>query len=424
MSDSDDSDDDLLESVFGGSRSSKRSIAKDEADRKRKRMAQMNALVDNGKVKLERENRMDKLCLKSNNLIRDDGLDEEKNDKTTNDDGSGNDATSAKASGTSPSQRYEPKDSKETSCLGSRITLQFSREITVRRTADQTCSPRVNEKDSCGFTPFWSGLEEALTDLRTILMADQQTQQRPSSFATLREELLRLCTTNSPHACRTYLRKSLMSKKKDRDEVRRIHVNVLRWLMALACGPVTYGDRDGSGCNNQNRTANKQKKQKQSTTGSNSHVVSRKLLMEAQTGAYQTLYRLWSQDLGFPLQDRERGDIYVLSIRALARQLRYWFGSSFSFETESGNSGKCDKTGEAKIDTVQVTNSHTTLIRFLQLWALALQKQNHNDDIEDHVHFVQFHYDVNRVAFGNDASEAIIAVLWAGLNPSFASSIR
>ena len=68
MSDSDDSDDDLLRPVFGGSRASKRKIARDEAAKKKKRMDQMNALLNNGRIKLEQENRMDKISEENKNL--------------------------------------------------------------------------------------------------------------------------------------------------------------------------------------------------------------------------------------------------------------------------------------------------------------------------------------------------------------------
>jgi hypothetical protein len=449
MSDSDDdSDDDLLTSVFGTSRASKRKNAKDEAAKKKKRMAQMNALLDNGKVKLERENRMDKLCQENNDMMRDESLDRKKNDKSnSSDEGkSSNDATSS-LSREQRQQEYQPKDDKETSCLGSRSTLQFSRVIYIQQKTDAT-SPDANDKEPCGFKPFWFGLEDALIDLRTILLADRQIHQRLSSFASIRDELLKLCTSKSTYACRTYLRKRLLFKQEDQERVRRIPVNVLRWLMALACGPVINGCTNGDSSNNENRTENTRGKEntKQAarrpqnltkkdncSSKTTDLIASQRLLMEAQLGAYQTLNRLWSQDLGFPLQQQQQSEIYLLSIAALPRQLCQWFGSSFSFDTAIGSSDRNSKaeeqndnlSNENNKDPLRVTSSHTALIRFLQLWALVLQKQNNNDNIGKNVHLVQFHYDKeNRAGLRNDISVAIMAVLWAGLNPSFASSRR
>ena len=441
MSDSDDdSDDDLLPSVFGTSRASKRKSAKDEAAKKKKRMAQMNALLDNGKVKLERENRMDKLCQENNDMMLDESLDRKKIDKNNgNDEGkSSSDATSSLSLKQQQRQEYQPRDAKETSCLGARSTLQFSRVISIQQKSDDA-SADGNDTEPCGFKPCWSGLEDALIDFRTILLADRQNHQQLSSFTSIRDELLKLCSSKSPYACRTYLRKRLLCKQEDQERVRRIPVNVLRWLMALACGPVTNGCANGDSSNNQKKTEKTHGKQNKKQAARRSQhltkkencsrtttdrITSQRLLMEAQLGAYQTLDRLWSQDLGFPLQQQQQSEIYLLSIAALPQQLCQWFGSSFSFDTASGSNETNREQNDNK-DPLHVTSSHTTLVRFLQLWALVLQKQNSNDTIGKNVHLVQFHYDKeNRAGLRNHVSDAIMAVLWAGLNPSFASSRR
>ena len=101
LSDSDDSDDELLKgSVFGGSRASKRKMARDEAAKKKKRMDQMNALLNNGRIKLEQENRMDKISEENKNLKEDDDLEDET--KTTSTD-KGNDAGHTKGSSSASS---------------------------------------------------------------------------------------------------------------------------------------------------------------------------------------------------------------------------------------------------------------------------------------------------------------------------------
>ena len=459
LSDSDesDSDDDLLTSAFGISRSAKRKIAKDEEAKKKRRMAQMKALLDNGKVKLEQENRMDELCQQNIDLMREESLDGKKNGGSIDER-----KTSVDECGSSSSQgqyqdkhvdyfqHYEPKDSKETSCLGSRSTLQFSRVIPIQ-TIQKSSSPHLNDEETRGFSPYWFGLEEAMTDLCAILSADRQKQQPPSSFESLREELLQLCSAKSPHACIAYLRKMIMSKQENQERVRRIDIDLLKWLMAMACGPVINGCINGRGENNKTKTESMNERQKPKNLIVNKFA-SQKLLRDAQTGAYQTLHRLWSQDLGFPLQQQHQNEMYLLSISALPRQLRQWFGSSFSVvkdgENENGKKIKAEeRNGSTPMSSISpvslpsarettdstnqnnnnfhcATSSQSALVRFLQLWALALQQQNKSDETGDNVYLVQFHCNQNRAGSRNDISDAIVAVLWAGLNPSFASSIR
>lgn len=468
-----------MTSIFGASRSSKRRNTKNEEAKKEKRLSQMNALLDNGKVKLERENRMDKISQENKKLMRDEFLHRNINHESEDEDKSCNDYISALHNGKSvegytserrrqPNQKInykidQPKDANETSCLGSRNTLQFSRVISVETIAETLYG--ANDKEPLEFTPLWFGLHEALTDLQTILLADQQQYQFLSSFASLREELLRLCSSKSTKVFPTYLRKRLLCKQEDQERIRRIPVDVLRWLMALACGPIIDGYVNCGGRINQNKFENlktrknmKEAAQRPQRLSGNDNCGSKKadlplsprLLMEAQNGAYHTLYRLWSQHLGFPLQQQQKNhhEIYLLSISALPRQLHQWFGSSFPFETASRVDEKSIKAVERDInilisptlplsaapltahfvndnngDSVRVTSTRTALVRFLQLWALSLQKQNINDNMKNNVHLVHFHYDrENRARFRQDIADAIMAVLWAGLHPSFASS--
>jgi len=448
VSDSDDdSDDDLLTSVFGTSRSSKRRNAKEEEAKKKRRMEQMNALLDKGKIKLEQENRMDQLCKENNKLIHDERLDSEKNDESDNK----GDSTEKDVKGNvSPSTRnqkladvksknileYQAKDANETLCLGSRWTLQFYREVSAPN-KDISLSPQTNTTDTNNFAPFWFDLCEALTDLRTILVSDRQTRQQQYSFSSFREELLTLCNTNSPHACRTYLRKRLMCKREHKEDIQRLPVNLLRWLMAMACGSVINGYMEVDDGNNEKRTENSNRRQGRKEAESLITLIkSRMMLREAQVGAYETLYSLWSQDLGFPLQQKQN-ETYLLSISALPRQLRQWFGSTFPFEIGLKSSNitnspikqlvvpTTDKIDHDDNESIRVTSSHSTLIRFLRLWALGLQKQNTNDVMKNEIHLIEFHYEKNnREGFRNEVSNAIMAVLWVGLNHSFASGRR
>ena len=453
LSDS-DSDDELMTSVFGTTRCSKRRKEKDEETKKKIRMAQMNALLDNGRIKLERESRMDKLCQQNNELM----LEENSVVGVSNHIASSSSyAKSAKSNGI-PLQGKEQikknkyqeinrgKDANETSCLGSRSTLHFSRLVSTK-ILDGALSP------------CWFGIQEAFTDLRTILLADEQQEQKVSPFKPIRNELLKLCTTKSPHDCCMYLKKIVMSEKEDRRRIQRIPVNLLRWLMALAYGPIVNRNSNCCADNHLNRTGHTDSNQRTKMSRKDDHckgrkclLFSRRLLVKAQTGAHQTLYRLWSDGLGFPLQQHQQErDLYMLSILALPGQLRQWFGSSFPIEYIDDNENKIvagkesidqfsclmspmssyspqvatTRTHENNKDSLRVTSTRAAMIRFLQLWTLCLQKQNDNYSVNSNVHLVNFHFDKkNRARFRNVISNAIMAVLWAGLNPSFASSTR
>jgi len=62
------------------------------------------------------------------------------------------------------------------------------------------------------------------------------------------------------------------------------------------------------------------------------------------------------------------------------------------------------------------------LIRFLRLWALALQQQL-NTNYETNVHLIKYNYEKGHCKeFREDVSNAILAALLAGLDPIFASS--
>mmetsp|Transcript_9887 Transcript_9887/g.24038 ORF Transcript_9887/g.24038 Transcript_9887/m.24038 type:complete len:825 (+) Transcript_9887:180-2654(+) len=453
-SDSDsDSDGELMTPVFGTTRCSKRRKTKDEETKKKKRMAQMNALLDNGRIKLERESRMDKLCEQNNELMREEYDEVEMSNHVTS---SSSYDKSVKSNGCSLrvkqqmknnhyQQINQSKDANETSCLGSRSTLHFSR-LLCTKTLDGPLSP------------CWFGVQDAFADLRTILLADEQLEQENSPFTPLRKELLRLCTTKSPHDFCMYLKKRLLCEQEDRRRIQLIPVNVLRWLMALAYGPIVNINSNGCFDNYLNKIESTYFNEPQKNLGKDDNCSGRKclfistrLLMEAQTGAHRTLYRLWSQDLGFPLQQHQQErNTYLLSILALPGQLRQWFGSSFPIERIGNGSEKNIFAEEVSIDqfssstspmsssspqvtttpiyenkkqSLRVTSTRATIIRFLQLWALCLQKQNEHSGANTNPYLVHFHYDIkNRSRFQTIASNAIIGVLWVGLNPSFASS--
>jgi len=237
--------------------------------------------------------------------------------------------------------------------------------------------------------------------------------------------------------------------------------------MTLACGPVANGSSNDNNINNKINTAESLKgvaSTKQSTrlrtakvaenengSSKTNSEVSLRFWRDAQMGSYQTLYHLWSHESGFPLQQEQSKEVYLLSISTLPRQLGQWFGLTLPLDSTGEISGNNDKTedrnwsdlssesalassssstppatnavDENKKDLIHVTNDRTALIRFLQLWALALRQQNDCNGSKGNVHLVDFSYDKDNCEnFQNDVSNAIMAVLWVGLDPEFASS--
>jgi hypothetical protein len=270
-----------------------------------------------------------------------------------------------------------------------------------------------------------------------ILLNDRQQQSDASSFRLLREELLQSTVTTSPRACRSYLKKARLCVQNEPERIQCLPIDLLGWLVTVACGPIasTMNTKDEI----QNEIANKRK-----PPGN--------LLLwnEAQTGAYQTLCRLWSKGTGYPEKDCN-----LFSVSDLPIFLKRWFGLTLpSVTTGERKYMNNDKAKEQDVKVtensswsssssgvaafpldvisiknniedpvkVHIRNNRTALIRFLRLWALALKQQN-NSNGETDVHIIRHDYEKgHRKKFREDISDAILAVLWAGLDHALASS--
>ncbi|VEU39973.1 unnamed protein product [Pseudo-nitzschia multistriata] len=471
LSDSDDSDDDeLFADAFSASRSSIRRSARDAEAKKKKRMAQMNALFDDGRIKLQRESRMDEIHRRNSDLLRDNDLEKKQAAADTHSESDGDKPGNEKSDSQEDHQEsyygnLQPVDTKETLCLGSRRTLQLSNVMDI----SSSLGPG-NKKSRCATTACttaWSSFDEALTDFRTLLLINQQ-QQITSQFTSLREELLQSRVTKSQNLFRMYLKEQLMCKQENADRVKRIPVDILRWLMSLACGPMARGCSIGNSGNSSSSSKNNQmnretKMTKQSSTGRTKKVAEKensssrttdseaslRIWSDAKLGCYRTLSNLWSHGLGFPLQQEENKEVYLLSLSALSDQLCQWFGSTLPLETRRENKGKNENAdnrignavsevrpssspstspatglvGKNNQGSIRLVNDRDALSHFLELWALALRQQNYNSMIENNVFLVDFCYDKNdREGFQRDICNTIVAVLWVGLDPAFASS--
>jgi len=458
-SDSDsDSDEEFLFSdrfVFSSKRKENGGRNDNCPDAKKKRLKEkMNSLLQESNAQVKREIRMDQIHQRDSILLQEEEcpLDKKKIDNNENSSSHINAVNGRNMISPSLLQTQnkkinhyynkQPKDSKESQCYGSRNTLQFSRLI----------SPVTD-----GTSPYWLNFEEALTHLRIILINDRQQSDTisnssssplSSSFALLREKLLQSTVTMCPNACSAYLKKERLCDERDQERIKYLPVDLLRWLVTLACGPIMMTqdkivyDNNGIAVGLQNEKENNQKSEDPSQKEANCDSLdSLWPLVEAQTGAYLTLCRLWSQESGYPLQMHNQQDCDLFSVSALPVLLRQWFGLTLPSVTTG--EGECEEGAETiesslslvtamfpldensidnKKDQIQIRTTRTALIRFLRLWALALQQQI-NTNNETNVHLIRYDYEKGHCKeFREDVANAILAVLWAGLDPIFASS--
>jgi hypothetical protein len=428
-SDSDDSDDDFLTSTRFTTRSTKRKPSAggrnaDCPDAKRNKAKELlDSLLQGSKEKVKRQDRIDAIHKRNSVLLNEDDISPNKkiNDNKKNSSPNGKTTTSASSLQQTKSNKInhyhnrQAIDTKESQFFGSRNTLKLSRLI-----SSSTVSSNGMAFSS---SPYWSNFDEALTSLQNILLNDRQQQQSDtSSFGLLREELLQSTVTTSPRACRSYLKKTRLCVQNEPERIQCLPVDLLGWLVTVACGPIASTTKDEI----QNEIANKRK-----PPGN--------LLLwnEAQTGAYQTLCRLWSKGTGYPEKDCN-----LFSVSDLPIFLKRWFGLTLPSvtagegkytnndmakeqgvkDTDNSSSSSGIKNIEESIK-VHIRNNRTALIRFLRLWALALQRQQNNSNGETDVYIIRHDYEKGHCKkFREDISDAIIAVLWAGLDHALASS--
>jgi hypothetical protein len=288
----------------------------------------------------------------------------------------------------------EPIDIKATACLGTRNTLKLLRVLDA---TDSTGKPHSVTRS------LWSNFDDAkqafVHAVHWELQQSQQEEKKPTipsqHFVWYYDELLdQTSTTRNFVFC---LREKWLCIQ-NFNYIRHLPPSVLHWLFTMACAPILV------------------KVDKSKPLDAKSITVNADLL-SAKQGAYNTLCGLWSDQNGFPSQQK-----YLLTLGALSDQLREWFGSTFMVEKEERKE-KGDGIGDENLDENKPAkwgslclSSSTDLIRFLHLWALAFQ----NDLV---CMFPNGTVDNARTDFEKEAANVVMTLLWAAVDPAFASRL-
>jgi hypothetical protein len=397
--DSDDDDDDSFSSLMKPTFTKTRSTSRSSKESKKARATEankqlMSSVLKNLEQRLEHETRLDEAhqrnsSIKSPELME--AEDEQKSswDVDTNDNtNNGIAKTLFRQSSPSKSTSTTTMDIKATSCLGSRNTLNLER--VVKNTQNIAQCPSM----ACA----WSTKDAARMEFQRLLQWEKEKLRQPkqskssSSFTvvvSLCEHLLENTLNNTDFTI--FLRQSWLCDLQE-TRIRRLPVNILHWLFAVACAPVATTIHSNEPVDNWR-------------IGLDPMFLSMKL------GAYKTLAGLWECNLGNPLEPT-----HVLTLKALIDQLRDWFGSSFLTEKDTCDQIFLDESPEQK-SLIVITSSPSSLVQFFHLWDLALQngfvrvfpKDSPKGDQEQIL---------------SKICDAITAVLWAVLDPIFASSKR
>ena len=136
--------------------------------------------------------------------------------------------------------------------------------------------------------------------------------------------------------------------------------------------------------------------------------------LSTPSSKYDTLYQLWSQEIGYPLQLQSQKECYLFSVSTLLDQLCQWFGltlpsddettieirheENHKFKGKLGVHGR-ESASSMPISSINrnsnsegsliITNSNTSLIRFLRLWALAFQQQTKGNNNKINVNLIR-----------------------------------
>ena len=400
--------------------------------KKKKQREQMKVMLQRADENQERENRMDEIQKRESVLLQAEGnedcLGATKNKSENNDNAS---SLSSRTSGggkendtSSPQNKIDILDhnycqrhenSKESQPFGCRNTLKYSQFI----------SPGTD-----GTVPYWSNLEEARTDLQMILKKDQQQasairDNNASSLSSINiflDLFLQKIVTASTGDFSEYLKHGNLHKYIKQERIRYLPVDMLRWLVTLACGPTLMASDKIKRSKSSNHVSNRSRNEKDTTTVD--AIVLQ--LEDARFGAYNTLFNLWSQGRGYPLQVNNHGDCSLFTVSYLSHFLREWFGLTLPRNSTRKDTYLNSRTNNSEVCKTETTNqmqirtTPTALIRFLRLWALALQQHNSTNQKEESVFLIRYDHRNH----SNDVADAILAVLWAGLDPIFSSSKR
>jgi hypothetical protein len=283
-------------------------------------------------------------------------------------------------------------DIKATMCLGPRNTLQLQRIIMNPRNVSE--NPSMN----CA----WSSIDVARKEFHCILHWEKQKLRQkkksnpsaPPSSSTnfLLDQLLERTSSNNDLAL--FLQQQWLCDQQE-TQICKLPIHLLHWLFAMACAPIATIVRSN----------------KNVDSGS---ICLAPSLINAKLGAYKTLAGLWTCHMGRPLEGT-----HVLTLKALTDQLRDWFGSSFRVIKNDNESSSLDE-NEKNFDHssfLLASTTPSTIFRFFHLWELALligcvrliSKGSSKDNLEQ---------DLQQISF------AIMATLWAALDPIFGSNTR
>lgn len=385
--DDDDSDDDFLSEMkptFARSSRSTAEAKKARKDEEHKRFA--NSLLKCGEQKLEQQTRIDEAHQRSN-AISSPALTGCQNEPGTNEN-ENTDISIAKTlfRQTSPSTIASTMDIRATMCLGSRKTLNLERVIQNSETVSH------NPSMACA----WSSLDVAHTEFRGVLlwekkMSRQKKGKPPMSnlVGTLSDQILENTSSNSDFA--TFLRQQWLCHQQQA-RIQKLPVNLLHFLFAMACAPIATLLPASKAADIRTVTLDSE-------------------LLSAKMGAYNTLCGLWKSRLGRPCERT-----HVLTLKALSDQLRDWFGSSLPEGTDNVKQSSNDSVKPSQLLIVAST-SRSTLVRFLHLWELAI----HDDLVQ--IFPKKISDDGMKLQLENIAN-AVVALLWAALDPAFGSSNR
>jgi hypothetical protein len=391
-SDDDDSLSSLMQPTFSKTRSTSRSskeAKKARAIEENKQLLHM--VLKKGEQKLEHQTRLDEAHQRNSSIKSPLPMTDEHEQKSA----SGLDTKDYTSSGivktlfrqSSPSKSSYAKDIKATLCLGSRNTLQLQRVVKNAKNVAQ------NPSLACA----WSTKDAARMEFQRLLQWEKakfRLQKKSKSYDSLDgdllcDQLLEKSSNNAEFA--VFLRQNWLSDLQG-TRIQRLPTSMLHWMFAAACAPVVTII---------------QSKEPVDTL----RIGVDPILLSMKLGAYKTIAELWGRKQGNPLKQT-----HILTLKALTDQLRDWFGSTFLTEKDTGDQHTSNESTEQQSLTL-IISSPSSLIRFFHLWELALQnglvqvfpKKVAKDD-HDKI--------LSRIC------NTIIAVLWAVLDPVFASSQR
>lgn len=386
----DDSDDDsfdleMSKSTFKRGRVGRNSVQAKKARREQALKSVLNSALKSGEQKLVQETRMVDIQKRNSEVRSPVALDEVRRASKIDSGGNGdNDVAKDLFASNSTADHNEPIDIKATACLGSRSTLNLYRLLNA--TDDES---KPNPVTKCS----WSNTNDAVEAFKGVVQWEkQQIQQQEKDQSTSSQQFEAFCDEMLEQASDTrnftFCLREMWLCSQNTDCIQRIPPSLLHWLFAMACAPVTI--KIGK-----NKTADLK------------NIPVDASLLSAKQGAYKTLCGLWSQKSGYPSQHK-----YLLNLKALPDQLREWFGSTFMVEKEEeyGENDGDNETNKKQKDIICVS-SPSELVRFLHLWALAFENG------------LVAIGDIQKDG-GKDIASAILALMWAALDPVFASRHR